>query len=53
MSLVSLLMPEGELRVIRCDTADKLIQCGNGDAALLYQYYVRGHSSMSSTPCAT
>lgn len=41
MSLVSLLMPEGELRVIRCDTADKLIQCGNGDAALLYLYIIR------------
>ena len=41
MSLVSLLMPEGEFRVIRCDTADKLIQCGDGDAALLYLYIIR------------
>lgn len=41
MSLVSLLMPEGEFRVIRCDMADKLIQCGNGDAALLYLYIIR------------
>ena len=28
MSLASLLMPEGEFRVIRCEIADKLIQCG-------------------------
>ena len=38
MSLVSLLMPEGELRVIRCELAEKLIRCGDGDAALLYLY---------------
>ena len=41
MSLVSLLLPEGELRVIRCETADKLIQCGDGDSALLYLYIIR------------
>ena len=36
MSLASLLMPEGEFRVVRCDVVDKLIQCGDGDAALPY-----------------
>lgn len=41
MSLASLLMPEGEFRVIRCEIADKLIRCGDGDAALLYLYIVR------------
>lgn len=41
MSLASLLMPEGEFRVIRCEIADKLIQCGDGDAALLYLYIIR------------
>ena len=41
MSLASLLMPEGEFRVVRCDVVDKLIQCGDGDAALLYLYVIR------------
>lgn len=45
MSLASLLMPEGELAVIRCETADKLIQCGDGDAALLYLYVIRRGSA--------
>lgn len=41
MSLASLLMPEGEFRVIRCDVADRLLNCGDGDAALLYLYILR------------
>ena len=41
MSIASLLMPEGEFRVVRCDVVDKLIQCGDGDAALLYLYVIR------------
>ena len=41
MSLTSLLLPDGELRVIRCDIVDKLISCGDGDSALLYLYVVR------------
>lgn len=41
MNLASLLMPDGELRVIRCEIADKLIQCADGDAALLYLYIIR------------
>lgn len=41
MSLASLLLPEGEFRVIRCDIADKLIACGDGDSALLYLYVLR------------
>ena len=41
MSLASLLLPEGEFRVIRCDIADKLIACADGDSALLYLYALR------------
>ena len=41
MSLASLLLPDGEFRVIRCDIADKLIACGDGDSALLYLYVLR------------
>ena len=41
MNLSSLLLPEGEFRVIRCDIADKLIACGDGDSALLYLYALR------------
>lgn len=41
MSLSSLLLPEGEFRVIRCSIADKLIACGDGDSALLYLYALR------------
>ena len=41
MSLASLLMPEGEFRVLRCDVADRLIDCADGDAALLYIYILR------------
>nr|WP_297171740.1 DnaD domain protein [uncultured Agathobaculum sp.] len=37
----SVLLPEGELRVARCDTLDKLIAVSDGDAALLYLYILR------------
>lgn len=40
-SLSQLLLPEGEFRVIRCDIADKLLSCGDGDSALLYLYILR------------
>lgn len=41
MSQTSVSLPEGELRVARCDTLDKLIAVGDGDAALLYLYILR------------
>lgn len=41
MSLTSLLLPDGELRVIHCSIADKIINCGDGDSALLYLYIVK------------
>lgn len=41
MSLASLLLPEGEFRVVRCDIIDKLIACSDGDSALLYLYILR------------
>ena len=41
MNLSSLLLPEGEFRVIRCDIADKILACGDGDSALLYLYALR------------
>lgn len=37
----SVLLPEGELRVARCDMLDKLIAVGDGNAALLYLYILR------------
>ncbi len=37
-SLSHLLLPEGEFRVIRCDIADKVLACADGDSALLYLY---------------
>lgn len=37
----TVLLPEGELRVARCDTLDKLIAVADGDAALLYLYILR------------
>ena len=39
--MTSVLLPEGELRVARCDMLDKLIAVGDGDAALLYLYILR------------
>lgn len=41
MSLPSVSLPEGELRVAGCNTLDKLISIGDGDAALLYLYILR------------
>ncbi|MDO4269583.1 MAG: DnaD domain protein [Eubacteriales bacterium] len=41
MPPTSVLLPEGELRVARCDMLDKLIAVGDGDAALLYLYILR------------
>ena len=41
MAPTSVLLPEGELRVARCDMLDKLIAVGDGDAALLYLYILR------------
>lgn len=40
-SLSHLLLPEGEFRVVRCDVADKLLDCADGDGALLYLYTLR------------
>ncbi len=40
-SLSHLLLPEGEFRVIRCDIADKLLACGDGDSVLFYLYILR------------
>ena len=39
--MTSVLLPEGKLRVARCDMLDKLIAVGDGDAALLYLYILR------------
>lgn len=41
MSLASLVMPEGEFRIIRCDIADRILACADGDTALLYLYVLR------------
>lgn len=41
MNLASLLMPDGEFCVMRCDVADRLLRCADGDAALLYLYVLR------------
>ena len=49
MSLTSLLLPDGELRVIRCDIADKIISCGDGDSALLYLYVVKTGTRLDDT----
>lgn len=49
MSLSSLLLPEGEFRVVRCDIADKLIACGDGDSALLYLYALRRGERLDET----
>lgn len=45
MAVSSVTLPEGELRVARCDTLDKLIAVGDGDAALLYLYILRNGDS--------
>ncbi|MFQ9128502.1 MAG: hypothetical protein ACLR4Z_19005 [Butyricicoccaceae bacterium] len=47
--MTSVLPPEGELRVARCDTLDKLIAVGDGDAALLYLYILRHGSEDGRT----
>ena len=47
--MTSVLLPEGELRVARCDTLDKLIAVGDGDAALLYLYILRHGSEDGRT----
>lgn len=41
MAQLTVSLPEGELRVARCDMLDKLIAAGDGDAALLYLYVLR------------
>lgn len=51
-SLSQLLLPEGEFRVIRCEIADKLLACGDGDSALLYLYILR-HGGAADEPSAT
>ena len=40
--MTSVLLPEGELRVARCDMLDKLIAVGDGDAALLPDMFASG-----------
>ena len=47
MAPTSVLLPEGELRVARCDMLDKLIAAGDGDAALLYLYICLLYTSPS------
>ena len=53
--MTSVLLPEGELRVARCDMLDKLIAVGDGDAALLYLYILRhggtDGSAADARPC--
>ena len=53
--MTSVLLPEGELRVARCDMLDKLIAVGDGDAALLYLYILRhgGTDGSAAAPTAT
>lgn len=48
----SVLLPEGELRVARCDMLDKLIAVGDGDAALLYLYILRHGGAADGTAAA-
>ena len=43
MAQLTVSLPEGELRVARCDMLDKLIAVGDGDAALLYLYIPAVH----------
>lgn len=50
-SLAHLLLPEGEFRIIRCDIADKLLKCADGDSALLYLYILR-HGAAAEEPAA-
>lgn len=49
--MTSVLLPEGELRVARCDMLDKLIAVGDGDAALLYLYILR-HGGTGRLRCS-
>ena len=49
MSSTSVLLPEGDLRVARCDTLDKLIAAADGDAALLYLYLLRTGNADAKT----
>lgn len=48
-SLSQLLLPDGEFRVIRCDIADKLLDCADGDGALLYLYILRHGAAANET----
>ena len=48
----SVLLPEGELRVARCDMLDKLIAVGDGDVALLYLYILRHGGAADGTAAA-
>lgn len=50
--LSQLLLPDGEFRVIRCEIADKLLACGDGDSALLYLYTLR-HGAAANETTAT
>ena len=46
--MTSVLLPEGELRVARCDMLDKLIAVGDGDAALLYLCLLRADRGVTA-----
>ena len=49
MAQTSVSLPEGDLRVARCDMLDKLIAAADGDAALLYLYVLRHGSADGKT----
>lgn len=49
MAQTSVSLPEGDLRVARCDMLDKLIATADGDAALLYLYVLRHGSADGKT----
>jgi len=50
MSAIAVELPENGLRVVSCEMLDKLINIGDGDAALLYLYIIRhGNSEDSET----
>lgn len=52
MADMAIQLPEKQVRIITCDTIDKLIALGNGEVALLYLYLLRHENNTNSETAA-
>jgi|GEM_PF-3604783 len=52
MADIAIQLPENQIRIITCDTIDKLIKLGNGEVALLYLYLLQYENDRDSETIA-